>query len=76
MEDSNSMFRSPQVNAYVVDDERTVRFSTELLGFEETFRTPESGAPVHVGVTLGGLILGFATQAAREMHGLQVEAGP
>ena len=73
----HSMFRDPQVNTYVMDVERTVRFYTELLGFKETFRTPETGYPVHVDVTLGGLILGFADiQATREMHGLEVEAGP
>ncbi len=70
------MFRDPQVNTYVADVETTARFYTEQLDFVETFRTPETGAPVHVEVRLGGLILGFADIAAtREMHGLDVEAG-
>ena len=71
------MFRDPQVNTYVRDVETMVRFYTQELGFQETFRTPEAGPPVHVEVRLGGLILGFADIAAtREMHGLAVDAGP
>lgn len=71
------MFRDPQVNTYVRDVEATVRFYTESLGFAETFRTPETGRPVHVEVRLGGLVLGFADiDATREMHGLKVDAGP
>jgi catechol 2,3-dioxygenase-like lactoylglutathione lyase family enzyme len=71
------MFRDPQVNTYVRDVEATVRFYTEQLGFVETFRTPESGPPVHVEVRLGGLILGFADiEATKAMHGLAVDAGP
>lgn len=71
------MFRDPQVNTYVRDVEACVRFYTESLGFVETFRTPASGPPVHVEVRLGGLILGFAdAEATREMHGLDVDAGP
>jgi catechol 2,3-dioxygenase-like lactoylglutathione lyase family enzyme len=71
------VFRDPQINAYVRDVEACVCFYTELLGFVETFRTPESGPPVHVEVRLGGLILGFADiEATREMHGLDIEAGP
>lgn len=71
------MFRDPQVNTYVRDVEATVRFYTDSLGFIETFRTPETGRPVHVEVRLGGLILGFADiEATRAMHGLDVDAGP
>ena len=71
------MFHSPQINTYVRDVETTVRFYVDVLGFVETFRTPESGPPVHVEVKLGGLVLGFADiVATREMHGLQVDDGP
>lgn len=71
------MFRDPQVNAYVRDVEACVRFYTGHLGFVETFRTPETGPPAHVEVRLGGLILGFADiGATRDMHGLDVDAGP
>lgn len=55
----------------------TGRFFTEQLGFVETFRTPETGPPVHVAVRLGGLVLGFADfVATRAMHGLDVDVGP
>jgi hypothetical protein len=41
------------------------------LGFRETFRTPESGTPVHVEVTLDGFTLGIAAVAAAMAdHGL------
>jgi catechol 2,3-dioxygenase-like lactoylglutathione lyase family enzyme len=71
------VFRNPQVNTYVRDVEACVRFYTEALGFVETFRTPETGPPAHVEVRLGGLILGFADiEATRQMHGLDVDAGP
>lgn len=71
------MFRDPQINTYVQDVEAMARFYTSSFGFVETFRTPESGPPVHVELRLGGLILGFADiQATREMHGLTVDAGP
>ena len=71
------MFRNPQVNTYVQDVEATVRFYTEELGFVETFRTPRSGPPDHVEVRLDGLVLGFASiEAARSVHGLDVDAGP
>jgi catechol 2,3-dioxygenase-like lactoylglutathione lyase family enzyme len=68
------MFRDPQVNIYVADVEASLRFY-DLLGFTETFRTPEHGAPVHVELRLGEFILGLADIAAvRDMHG--VEVGP
>jgi catechol 2,3-dioxygenase-like lactoylglutathione lyase family enzyme len=71
------VFRDPQVNYYVRDVETSVRFYTERFGFEETFRTPTSGAPEHVEVRLGGLVLGLASiEAARRVHGLDVASGP
>ena len=71
------MFRNPQVNTYVRDVEATVRFYTEELGFVETFRTPRNGQPDHVEVRRDGLVLGFASlEAARTVHGLDVDAGP
>jgi catechol 2,3-dioxygenase-like lactoylglutathione lyase family enzyme len=70
-------FRDPQVNYYVRDVESSVRFYTELFGFNETFRTPTSGEPEHVEVRLGGLVLGLASiEAARRVHGLNVSSGP
>ncbi|MFM9107819.1 MAG: VOC family protein [Chloroflexota bacterium] len=70
------MFRDPQINAYVEDVERMVRFYVDHLGFAETFRWPAEGTPDHVEVRLGGLLLGFASYAAaRRDHGLEVTPG-
>jgi catechol 2,3-dioxygenase-like lactoylglutathione lyase family enzyme len=63
-------FRSPQINLYSRDLPRALAFYAEL-GFVETFRTPASGAPVHIELKLDGFTLGIATiEAAREHHGL------
>ena len=41
------------------------------MGFVETFRTPKSGEPAHVELTLDGFRLGIATfEAARADHGI------
>lgn len=70
------MFRDPQVNTYVHDVERQVRFYTEHLGFTETYRTPKEGRPDHVEVRLGGLVLGFASyEAAARDHDLHPTPG-
>lgn len=61
------------VNLYSRDLSRSARFYSEI-GFRETFRTPDSGDPVHVELTLDGFTLGIATvDAAREHHNLKVE---
>ncbi|MCC6790732.1 MAG: VOC family protein [Thermomicrobiales bacterium] len=71
------MFRDPQVNLYVSDIDASIRFYAGLLGFQETFRTPETGKPVHIELTLGGLTLGLADmEAARGMHNLPAQPGP
>lgn len=70
------MFREPQVNFYVDDVEAAVRFYTDHFGFKETFRTPQSGTPDHVEVTLDGFILGLASNAAaRAHHGVTTGGG-
>jgi catechol 2,3-dioxygenase-like lactoylglutathione lyase family enzyme len=70
------MFRDPQVNYYVRDVDVSVNFYAELLGFEETFRTPAEGTPEHVELKLGGLILGLAsTASAQNTHGLTTGGG-
>lgn len=70
------MFRDPQVNFYVRDVETSVRFYVDLLGFEETFRTPSSDPPDHVELRLGGLILGLASiESASSTHGLTTGGG-
>jgi catechol 2,3-dioxygenase-like lactoylglutathione lyase family enzyme len=66
------MYRSPQINVYVADVLRSVRFY-ERLGFAETFRTPREGVPVHVELVLDGFKIGVADVAsARRDHGLDV----
>ena len=71
------MFQNPQVNYYVNDAEASARFYREAFGFEETFRTPDEGAPIHIEVRLGGLVLGFATfDSLRDLHGVITYDGP
>jgi uncharacterized glyoxalase superfamily protein PhnB len=69
-------FQDPQVNFYVRDVVRAVRFYTDLLGFTETFRTSKDGTPVHVEMRLGQLTLGIASiDAASATHGLSLNSG-
>ena len=55
-------YRDPMVNYYVQDPERVAAFYREHFGFEETFRTPDAGPAVHIEVTLGTFVVGFALQ--------------
>lgn len=65
-----AIFRAPMINLYSRDLSRAVRFYS-ALGFSETFRTPESGDPIHVELTLDGFTLGIATiEAAKEHYSL------
>jgi catechol 2,3-dioxygenase-like lactoylglutathione lyase family enzyme len=69
------MFSAPQVNVYSNDVARGVAFYREL-GFEETFRTPREGDPIHVELELDGFKLGVASVAsARADHGLDLDLG-
>jgi lactoylglutathione lyase len=64
------------VNLYTRDIEAGVRFYRDLLGFEETFRTPASGIPEHVELTLNGFSVGLGTvEAARRVHGVDASPG-
>jgi catechol 2,3-dioxygenase-like lactoylglutathione lyase family enzyme len=67
------MFSRPQVNIYSADVVRLVDFYRGV-GFEETFRTPREGAPIHVELNLDGFTLGIAavTSAATD-HGLDLD---
>jgi catechol 2,3-dioxygenase-like lactoylglutathione lyase family enzyme len=66
------MFTTPQVNIYVRDVERSRVFYAGL-GFEETFRTPSEGTPVHVELVLEGFKLGVASaEAGIREHGLDI----
>ncbi|HXW57570.1 MAG TPA: VOC family protein [Candidatus Cybelea sp.] len=59
------------INLYSRDLPRAAAFYSEL-GFVETFRTPASGEPVHIELTLDGFRLGIATtEAAKEHHSLR-----
>jgi lactoylglutathione lyase len=69
------MFATAMVNLYTNDIEAGLRFYRDLLGFEETFRTPREGIPEHVELQLNGFTIGLGTvEAARRVHG--VEAAP
>lgn len=68
--ESLAVFRYPQINVYVQDVERVSRFYTDLLGFRETYRIPETLQPDLVGLRLEGLSLSFASiDVARRKHG-------
>jgi lactoylglutathione lyase len=70
------MFSSALVNLYTSDIEAGIRFYRDLLGFEETFRTPREGTPEHVEFRLDGFTLGLGTvEAASRVHGVQAAPG-
>jgi lactoylglutathione lyase len=70
------MFTSAFVNLYTHDIEAGLRFYRDLLGFEETFRTPTVGTPEHVELELHGFGLGLGTvEAARRVHGVEASPG-
>src|SRR5581483_8915646 len=63
------------INLYSRDVPRLARFYQQL-GFQETFRTPEQGTPIHVELALDRFTLGVASvEAARADHGLEPELG-
>jgi len=64
------MFQDPSINIFSRDVERLTHFY-ERLGFKESFRTPESGSPDHVEVTLDHFTIGISSvEAAIKDHGL------
>ena len=70
------MFVNGFVNLYTADIGAALRFYRDLLGFEETFRTPKEGTPEHVELTLGGFALGLgAVEAAKRVHGVDASPG-
>lgn len=70
------MLESPFVNLYTRDIEAGLRFYRDLLGFEETFRTPAIGIPEHVELCLRGFGLGLGTvEAAKRVHGVDASPG-
>jgi lactoylglutathione lyase len=70
------MFTTAFANLYTADIEAALTFYRDLLGFEETFRTPEQGSPEHVELTLDGFTLGLGTvEAAKAAHGVDASPG-
>jgi catechol 2,3-dioxygenase-like lactoylglutathione lyase family enzyme len=70
-------FRNPQVNLYVRDAKLSARFYRDLFGFEEMFRTPERGTPIHIELKLGSLTLGVGTiDSVSKIHGFRAGGGP
>jgi catechol 2,3-dioxygenase-like lactoylglutathione lyase family enzyme len=68
-------FSTPAINVYSRDVVRLVAFY-ESLGFRETFRTPNDGAPDHVEVVLDGFTIGIASvEAAIRDHDLNPSLG-
>jgi catechol 2,3-dioxygenase-like lactoylglutathione lyase family enzyme len=64
------MFSAPMINLYSRDLAKTQAFY-ERLGFTESFRTPATGAPIHVELRLDGFTIGIATvETAMRDHGL------
>jgi len=70
------MFESAFVNLYTRDIEAGIRFYRDLLGFRETFRTPQEGVPSHVEMSLHGFGIGLGTvEAAKRVHGVDASPG-
>jgi lactoylglutathione lyase len=64
------------VNLYTNDIEAGLHFYRDLLGFEETFRTPTEGIPEHVELRLNGFSVGLGSvQAAKRVHGVDALPG-
>jgi glyoxylase I family protein len=65
-----SGFRAPQVILFSQNLPRAVAFYSSL-GFEETFRVPTEGEPIHVDLALDGYKIGIASVAStHDDHGL------
>ncbi|GAA2006154.1 VOC family protein [Microbacterium ulmi] len=65
-----NFFRTPQVVLFTRDIDRAATFYC-ALGFEEAFRTPTAGTPIHVDLVLDEYRFGLATETStREDHGL------
>ncbi|MFE1083251.1 MULTISPECIES: VOC family protein [Brevibacterium] len=58
-----TLFRTPQIVLFTRDIDRATNFYRRL-GFEEAFRTPRVGTPIHVDLTLDGYRIGLATETS------------
>ena len=64
------MFKTPQVVLFSRDPEQGAVFY-RALGFEEVFRTPREGTPIHIDLVLDGYRIGLASESStREDHRL------
>lgn len=65
-----SIFKTPQVVLFSRNLPRAVEFY-KCLGFQEVFRTPAEGVPIHVDLALDGYRIGLASETStRDDHGL------
>jgi catechol 2,3-dioxygenase-like lactoylglutathione lyase family enzyme len=63
-------FREPQAVLFSTDVTRSAEFYTSL-GFDEVFRAPATGEPIHVDLVLDGYRIGIASvDSTRDDHGL------
>lgn len=66
-----SIFKTPQIVLFSRDVERAAAFY-RAIGFDEVFRTPSEGAPIHVDLTLDGYRIGLASaESTRRDHGME-----
>lgn len=66
-----TMFKAPQVVLFSRDLTHAAGFYS-ALGFEEVFRTPTEGSPIHVDLVLDGYRIGLASEdSTRNDHGLE-----
>jgi len=64
------LFKTPQIVLFSKDVSGTAAFY-QSLGFEEVFRTPADGSPIHVDLALDGYRIGLASEASiRDEHGM------
>ena len=72
----SGVFLTGFVNLYTNDIEAALTFYRDLLGFKETFRTPEDGTPEHVELVLNDFAIGVGTvEAAKRVHGVDASPG-
>jgi catechol 2,3-dioxygenase-like lactoylglutathione lyase family enzyme len=63
-----TVFRTPQVVLFTRDIDRAAEFYRGL-GFDEVFRTPWTGTPIHVDLVLDEYRIGLATETStRDDH--------
>lgn len=69
-------FSAGFTNLYCHDVEAALRFYNVLLGFTETFRTPKTGVPEHVEITLNGFNIALSSvEAAKRVHSVSALPG-